>query len=113
MVCTRFAAGDDPDTRQARDRYWASRYERARQMITRAVDRGELADTTDPRLVLEMLVGPVHFKAVLTREAIDPGMPRRLVDALLDGVARSTPATDDQDGDNPDDGPAGATAVPR
>lgn len=80
-------AGDDPGTRRARDHYWASRYERSQQMITRAVDRGELPDTVDPRLVLEMLVSPVHFRTVLTREPIDARMPGLLVDALLDGVA--------------------------
>lgn len=88
-------AGDDPGTRRARDHYWASRYERSEQMITRAVDRGELPDTVDPRLVLEMLVSPVHFRTVLTREPIDARMPGLLVDALLDGVAvapgRETP----------------------
>lgn len=88
-------AGDDPGTQRARDRYWASRYERSQQMITRAVDRGELPDTVEPRLVLEMLVSPVHFRAVLTREPIDARMPGLIVDALLDGVAftprRETP----------------------
>jgi len=88
-------AGDDPGTQRARDRYWASRYERSEQMITRAVDRGELPDTVEPRLVLEMLVSPVHFRAVLTREPIDARMPGLIVDALLDGVAlvpgRETP----------------------
>ena len=66
------AAGDDPETQRARDRYWASRYERSRQMITRAIDRGELPDIVQPRLILEMLVSPVHFRAVLTREPVDP-----------------------------------------
>ena len=81
------AAGDEPETQRARDRYWASRYERSQQMITRAIDRGELPDTAEPRLILEMLVSPVHFRALLTREPVDPRMPALLVDALLDGVA--------------------------
>jgi AcrR family transcriptional regulator len=81
-------AGDDPDAQRARDRYWTSRYERSRQMVTRAVDRGELPGTVDPRLVIEMLVSPVHFRVVLTREPVDAGMPARLVDALLGGITR-------------------------
>jgi AcrR family transcriptional regulator len=79
-------AGDDPDTRAARDRYWASRSERSQQMVVRAVERGELPDTVDPRLLIEMLVSPVHFRVLLTREPVDPAMPARLVDALLDGA---------------------------
>ncbi|MDT7746070.1 MAG: hypothetical protein QOE59_5148 [Actinomycetota bacterium] len=82
-------AGDDPDTRRARDHYWASRYALSKQMITRAVDRGELPDTVDPRLAIEMLVSPVHFRIVLTREPIDARMPALLVDALLGGLARA------------------------
>jgi AcrR family transcriptional regulator len=80
-------AGDDPDTRRARDHYWTSRYERSRQMVTRAVERGELPDAVDPRLVIEMLVSPVHFRIVLTREPVDARMPALLVDALLRGIA--------------------------
>ncbi len=80
-------AGDDPDTRRARDHYWTSRVDRSKQMVVRAIARGELPDTVEPRLVIEMLVSPVHFRIVLTREPIDPGMPARLVDALLGGVA--------------------------
>jgi AcrR family transcriptional regulator len=82
-------AGDDPDTRRARDHYWASRYALSKHMITRAVDRGELPDTVDPRLAIEMLVSPVHFRIVLTREPIDARMPALLVDALLGGLARA------------------------
>ncbi|MFC5061675.1 TetR/AcrR family transcriptional regulator [Actinomycetospora atypica] len=83
-------AGDDHDTRRARDEYWATRYAGSRQIITRAVDRGELPDTLDPRLAIEMLVSPVHFRVVLTREPVDEAMPARLVDALLHGIARPT-----------------------
>jgi AcrR family transcriptional regulator len=79
-------AGDDPDTRAARDRYWASRSERSQQMVVRAIERGELPDTVDPRLVIEMLVSPVHFRVVLTRVPVDADMPARVVDALLAGI---------------------------
>jgi AcrR family transcriptional regulator len=80
-------AGDDPDTRRARDHYWTSRYERSGQMVTRAIERGELPDTVEPRLVIDMLVSPLHFRMVLTREPIDARMPAQLVDALLGGIA--------------------------
>lgn len=81
------SASDDPATSRTRDRYWDTRYALSREMITRAIDRGELPDTTDPRLALEMLVAPLHFKVVLTREPLAPDLPARLVDALLYGLA--------------------------
>ena len=80
-------AGDDPAMRQARERYWTARTEGSQQMITRAVARGELPATVDPRLAVEMLVSPVHFRVLLTREPIEAGLPARLVDALLAGIA--------------------------
>ena len=86
-------AGDDLDTRRARDHYWNSPSERSEQMVTRAVDRGELPDTVDPRLVIEMLVSPVHFRIVLTREPVDARMPALLVDALLHGIVGETRRT--------------------
>ncbi|MDD7939136.1 TetR/AcrR family transcriptional regulator [Actinomycetospora lutea] len=82
------AAGDDPDAQRARDRYWDTRSARSRQIVTRAIERGDLPDTVDPRLVIEMLVSPVHFRVVLTREPVDPDMPARIVDTLLGGIAR-------------------------
>ncbi|MEJ2864427.1 TetR-like C-terminal domain-containing protein [Actinomycetospora flava] len=88
------AAGDDPAMREARDRYWAARAGGSMQIVVRAVERGELPDTVDPRLAIEMLVSPVHFRVLLTREPIEPGMPARLVDALLGGIAVSRPPSD-------------------
>ncbi|KRE77830.1 TetR/AcrR family transcriptional regulator [Arthrobacter sp. Soil761] len=80
------AAGDDPDTRQAREQYWNTRYGRSGQIITRAIDRGELPDATSPRETIDMFVAPLHFRVILTREPLDPGLPERLVDTLLHGL---------------------------
>ena len=81
------ATGDDPASRRTRDQYWDARYSRSSQMIIRAIDRGELPETTDPRLALEILVAPLHFKVVFTREPLDPALPARLVDVMLRGIA--------------------------
>ncbi|MFC9553524.1 TetR/AcrR family transcriptional regulator [Rhodococcus sp. NPDC056960] len=80
------AAGDDPAASQARKQYWDTRHSLSGEIITRGIDRGELPGTTDPRLAVEMLVAPLHFKVVLSREPLDPGLPTRLVDALLRGI---------------------------
>jgi AcrR family transcriptional regulator len=75
-----------------RQRFWEARYALASQMITRAIERGEVPATTDPRLVLEALIAPLHFRALLTAEAIDKQLATRLVDLLLHGL-RSQPRT--------------------
>ncbi|GHE81576.1 TetR family transcriptional regulator [Amycolatopsis deserti] len=83
------SAGDDPAIRRLRDQYWDARYAQSSQIAARAIERGELPDTTDPRFVLEMLVAPLHFRIVLTREPLDPDLPTRIVDALLHGFVRA------------------------
>lgn len=80
------AGGDDPATTQARQQYWNTRYSRSTQMITRAIARGEIPAETDPRLAVEMLGAPLHFKVVLTREPLDPNQVHLIVDLLLFGL---------------------------
>ncbi|MGD9532120.1 TetR/AcrR family transcriptional regulator [Pseudonocardia sp.] len=85
------AASDAPEAGRTRTRFWDSRSELSQQMITRAVARGELPEGTDARFVIELLVAPLHFKVVLSREPIDPALPARIVDALLAGIAAQAP----------------------
>lgn len=80
-------AGDDSATAHTRSEYWNTRAGLSTRMITRAIDRGELPAHIDPRLAIEMLVAPLHFKAVFTREPLDPALPAQLVDLLLRGLA--------------------------
>jgi AcrR family transcriptional regulator len=54
---------------------------------TRAVDRDEVSADTDPELALELLVAPLHFRRLLTRETVDDDFVERLVDALMRGLA--------------------------
>ncbi|MDH6286095.1 TetR/AcrR family transcriptional regulator [Rhodococcus opacus] len=80
------ASGDDPAATEARNRYWEARFARSSEIVKRAIGRGELPETTDVRLAIEMLVAPIHFKVLLTREAPGPELPERIVDSLLHGL---------------------------
>jgi len=83
---TMAATDDDPALAAGRARFWQSRYDTARVIIDRAIDRREVAAGIDPQLALELLVAPLHFRKLLTRQAVDDDFVERLVEALIGGL---------------------------
>ena len=75
----------------ARHAFWSGRLEALCPVVLRGIDRGELRADTDPRLLLETLVAPLHGRLLLTGEPIDDDLPERVVDMVLDGAANSEP----------------------
>jgi AcrR family transcriptional regulator len=86
LVRTLAASATDPAMDETRQRFWETRRALAGEMVTRAIERGEIPATTDPSLALEALIGPLHFRALLTTEPNDEQFTTRLVDMLLDGI---------------------------
>jgi AcrR family transcriptional regulator len=80
------ASGDESRWADVRFAFWNTRLEMARVIVDRAVERNEVASDTDPRLVLETLVAPLQFRTLVTREAFDHRLCRRLTDLVLDGL---------------------------
>jgi len=70
-----------PEIADARSRVFQDRLRRARPVITRAIDRGELPETTDPAEVVKMVVAPLYLRLLVTGEA--------LTDAAADQAART------------------------
>lgn len=89
LARTMAVAADDAELAVGRAGFWQTRYECARVIVDRAIERGELPSRTDPALVLEMVVAPVHFRALLTRQTIDDELIDHIVDAVERGFARS------------------------
>ncbi len=81
----------DDDYTDARHAFWAGRLEALCPVVQRGIDRGELRADTDPRLLLETLVAPLHGRLLLTGEPIGDDLPERIVDMVLDGAANSEP----------------------
>jgi hypothetical protein len=77
---------EDESLDQARANFLASRLAATRVVVDRAIERGELPADTDPGLVLEMLVAPLHLRTIMTGEPLTDELPERLVDILLDGL---------------------------
>jgi AcrR family transcriptional regulator len=76
---------DDPRFDEQRATFWQGRYNHARTMVDRARTRGELTRAISPEMLLEMLIAPIHFRALLTHQPTDRAFITTLVDALLGG----------------------------
>jgi AcrR family transcriptional regulator len=71
----------------ARTRFWDERFALGSVMVQRGIDRGELEPDTDSRLLLEMVVAPLHLRQLLLGQ--DPAITiERQVDVLLGGLRR-------------------------
>ena len=54
-------------------------------MIERGIERGDLRPDTDPRLVQELLIGPLYFRLLFSGPPFDRNLGPRLVDAIMEG----------------------------
>lgn len=71
----------------ARQAFWAQRLDVLSPVVQRGIERGDLRPDCDVRLLLEMLVAPIHVRLLLTGEPIDDGLAERLVEVALSGAA--------------------------
>jgi hypothetical protein len=71
----------------ARKAFWAHRLDALSPVVVRGIERGDLRADTDPRLLLEMLIAPIHGRLLLTGEPVDDDLAQRLVDLALNGAA--------------------------
>lgn len=77
---------DDPALAESWQTFWQSRLDQAGVIVRRAVERGELPADTDTALALELLCAPLQARAVLAHRTLDPTLPTRLADLVLDGL---------------------------
>jgi AcrR family transcriptional regulator len=72
---------------EARKDFWAHRLDALAPVVTRGIARGDLRADTDARLLLEMLIAPIHGRLLLTGEPVGDELAERLVDLVLGGAA--------------------------
>lgn len=80
------AAQDDSAVAENRARFWRARLAATSAIVSRAIDRGELPTGTDPGLILEQLIAPIHFRHLLTAQPTDSARIAQIVDLLLVGA---------------------------
>ena len=71
----------------ARKAFWAHRLDSLAPVVARGIDRGDLRADTDARLLLEMLIAPIHGRLLLTGEPVGDELAEPLVDLALRGAA--------------------------
>ncbi len=81
------AASDSGEVERMRVDFWRTRFSAARDMVTRAIARGELPETVNADLLLEMYIAPLHFRTLLTRTPLDAALPARLARVVVAGSA--------------------------
>jgi len=57
-----------------------------RVALTRGIERGDLRAGTDARLLLEMLIAPIHGRLLFTGGPITDDLAERLVELALNGA---------------------------
>ena len=57
----------------------------ALDLVRRAQEEGALAADADPEVVVHLLVGPLFYRRLIAHRPVPDGMPRALVDQVLEG----------------------------
>ena len=68
--------------------YWRTRLAVTGPVVTRAIERGEVAGHVDPNVVIETLVGPIWLRFLMTGEPIDEPFAAQVAAIVAAGVAR-------------------------
>lgn len=80
-------AGADRAFADHRAEFLRVRFDAMRAMIERAAARGELRPGVDQRVALELALGPLYLRTLVSHEPIDDAFIESFVDALLQGLA--------------------------
>jgi len=80
------AAGDDAESEQLSQLYWANRFASLEVIVRRAVTRNELPADADVRLLIETVIGPIYVRALFTHEPLDDATITRIVTLVLQGA---------------------------
>ncbi|GAB1339566.1 TetR/AcrR family transcriptional regulator [Streptomyces sp. E-15] len=82
----RLSVERDETLEDRRGPYWNDRLERAKVIVRRGVERGELAPDADPGLVVEAITGPLFVRVLLSGAPLDEALVTGLVDLTLEGA---------------------------
>ena len=73
------AGAHDEPLADASHRFWTERLALDGEIVERAIARGEIPAGTDPRTVIEAVLGPIYFRLLVTAEPPEPEFIERIV----------------------------------
>lgn len=76
----------NPELEKARLGFVAAQREPFRQALERAVERGELPADLDYQLTMDLLIGPIVNRALVTGGPVEPALAERIVDIVFAGL---------------------------
>ncbi|MCU1401301.1 MAG: putative TetR family transcriptional regulator [Acidimicrobiales bacterium] len=77
------AACYDAEVRNSLDEYVSSRQKPLRVILRRAQQRGEMAANVDLKVIVDVLVGPLFYRRLLTGDRLDRAYVNKLLDIVL------------------------------
>jgi AcrR family transcriptional regulator len=77
---------EQPELREAMDRFWAARRSLMLTVLERGIARGELRRDLDPELTADLLYGPIHYRYLVSGAPLSADYPERLADLVLEAV---------------------------
>jgi AcrR family transcriptional regulator len=80
-------AQTDPDLAAILDSFSSRKHELMAEVFRRAKKRGEVRATVDPEIALDMLLGPIVFRKLITRGTIDERLGEQIVALLVAACA--------------------------
>jgi AcrR family transcriptional regulator len=79
---------DEANVNAARQNFFQARFATAANIFERAVQRGEWERGVDDRFVLEMLIAPLYFRALVTRQPLSGWPVAAAIEIVLAGLGR-------------------------
>ena len=74
---------DDAEVAAALEAFWCGRFRAATVVFQRAEMRGEIAAQPDPAGLIEQLVAPAYFRALVSRRRLDRSLTVQSVDRVM------------------------------
>jgi len=83
VAAAAIGAADSSSIRAIADAFWSERFEQAGLVVTRAIERGQLPQNTDPVRVIEGVAAPVWFRVMVSRTPVTDSWLAGIIHTVL------------------------------